>query len=311
MCRTTRCSPDRPTEGHALRIKPRTFLAHRAVRLAEKWLDRTLLPIDFPPAREGPRYGFGRPPHARLKAILGRDHAAYSRSLESVRAYRADLARIELHAAAPADPFWFNKWLPSLDAAALYAFLRDRDPRLYIEVGSGMSTLFARRAVDDGHLRTRICSIDPAPREPAARRAAHETVDQPLEVADLSLFDALGPGDVVFLDGSHRVLTQSDATVFLLEVLPDLPDGVLVGVHDILWPDDYLPEWTEYHWSEQYLVAAHLLAEGHNTRLELAAHYAGRHADLTGVLDPLWDEIALPADARRGFGLWLTTTNRA
>ena len=95
-----------------------------------------------------------------------------------------------------------------------------------------------------------------------------------------------------------------------MEVLPELPDGVLVGVHDVLWPDDYFPEWTDYNWSEQYLVAAHLLAEGEKTRCELAAHYVGRHADLTAVLAPMWDAIALPADARRGFALWLSTSGR-
>ena len=33
-----------------------------------------------------------------------------------------------------------------LDAAAIYAFIRDRCPALYLEIGSGMSTRFAARA---------------------------------------------------------------------------------------------------------------------------------------------------------------------
>ena len=60
----------------------------------------------------------------------------------------------------------------------------------------------------------------------------------------------------MFFDGSHRVFSNSDAAVFHLEVLPSLPDGVVVGIHDVLWPDDYLPELTAFWWSEQYVLGA-------------------------------------------------------
>lgn len=48
--------------------------------------------------------------------------------------------------------------------------------------------------------------------------------------------------DVVFLDGSHRVFMNNDASVFFLDGLPRLPPGVLVGVHDIFLPEDYGPD---------------------------------------------------------------------
>ena len=293
------------------RPKPRTFLARQCVRLAERWTSRTLLPIDFPPARLGPRYGHGRPPHRRLLEILAAAEPAYRRNLAAIMAHRDDLARIP---AGPEGrdraPVWRNRWLPGLDAAAIYGFIRSREPRLYLEVGSGMSTFFARRAIEDGGLETQIVSVDPWPREEGADSVSDRIVRDPLETLDLSVFDDLQAGDVLFMDGSHRVLANSDATVFFLDVLPELRDGVLVGVHDILLPDDYLPEWQGYHWSEQYLMAAHLLAGARGTELELASRYVSEHSDLYGLTEPLWRSPGFEEVDPRGFALWFTTSGR-
>lgn len=288
----------------SFRPKPRTFLARQCVRVAERWMDRKLLPIDYPPRHPGPRYGHGKPSHARLLEILRQREDAYARNLRMLASYSEDLARI------PTGPgeglVWKNAWLPPLDGAALYGYVRARSPRAYVEVGSGMSTRFARRAISDGGLPTLITSIDPAPRA-EIDALCDRVVREPLEALDLSLFDELGEGDVVFMDGSHRVLTNSDATVFFLDVLPALPAGVLVGVHDILLPDDYPREWTGWHWSEQYLMAAHLLAGGDGIRLELAAYYAHAHSDLYRILDPLWNAPALEGVPALGWALWLTS----
>ena len=163
--------------------------------------------------------------------------------------------------------------------AALYGFLREREPRQYVEIGSGVSTLCARRAIQDGGLATRITSIDPQPRADVDAACDH-VIRAPLEQVDLGLFDDLGEGDIVFMDGSHHALANSDTVAFFLDVLPALPDGVLVGVHDILLPDDYPPEWADFHWSEQYLVAAYLLARGDQVRVELPCSYVHAHSEL-------------------------------
>lgn len=290
------------------RPKARTFLARHAVRLAEKWMDRTLLPIDYPPREAGPRYGYGRPPHDRLLTILGGAEDRYARNLEAFACYGDDLADI------PEGPTsdglaWRNIWLPPLDLVSIYGFLRERAPNNYVEVGSGMSTLCARRAIEDGRLATRITSIDPHPRA-EVDVVCDRVVREPLETLDLALFDEVGEGDVVFMDGSHRALTNSDAVAFFLDVLPVLPDGVLVGVHDMLLPDDYPSEWNDFHWSEQYLMAAYLLAEGDRARLELATYFAHVYSDVHHVLEPVWRATAVGDVPRVGVGLWLTTANR-
>ena len=98
----------------------------------------------------------------------GRDR--YRKHLGAILELREPLLRIPATAdpaadgAAAGEPTWVNGWLPGLDSAALYTILARTDPALYLEVGSGNSTKFARRAIEDHGLRTRLVSIDPQPR---------------------------------------------------------------------------------------------------------------------------------------------------
>jgi hypothetical protein len=83
---------------------------------------------------------------------------------------------------------------------------------------------------------------------------------------------------------------------------------VLVGIHDILLPDDYVPEWSQYYWSEQYLLAAWLLAGAGRMRLELAGRYVTEYTDLADVMEPLWESPNLRGVGRHAFALWMTTS---
>ena len=121
-----------------------------------------------------------------------------------------------------------------------------------------------------GGFETRIVSIDPQPRA-EVDELCDRVLRVPLEAADLSVFDELSDGDVLFFDGSHRTFMNSDATVFFLEVLPRLADGVLVGVHDVFLPYDYPRDFADRYYSEQYLLAAHLIAGNPRARAR-AAH---------------------------------------
>ena len=211
-----------------------------------------------------------------------------------------------MHARDPREPSWVNDWLPALDGAAIYAFIRSRAPSLYIEIGSGHSTKFAARAVRDGRLRTRIVSIDPQPRADM-EGLCDRVLRVPLEAADLSVFDELSGGDVVFFDGSHRTFMNSDATVFFLEVLPRLADGVLVGVHDVFLPYDYPRDFADRYYSEQYLLAAHLIAGNPAFEPVLPTFYASRHPELRSLTHPVWTDPRLEGIEPRGYAFWLRT----
>lgn len=253
------------------------------------------------------RFGHGLPPHPELTAIIGRNRDRYLEHVRSIVALADDLARIPLQRGQdPSEPAWVNDWLPGFDAAALYMFVATQRPQLYLEVGSGTSTTFVRRAVRDHGLPTRLVSIDPQPRS-EIDALCDEVVRQPLEDVDLSVFDTVAPGDIVFVDNSHRVLPNSDATVVFLEVLPRLPAGVLVHLHDIWLPDDYPPQWADRFYSEQYVLAGFLLGGAQGFETELPAWYVINDPEAAGLLGPLWDRLGSDQVERHGGSYWLRT----
>jgi hypothetical protein len=236
--------------------------------------------------------------------LIARHEATYSAELEQLGVWEDELASIDVRRTDPLQPCWLNPWLFGLDGASIYGYLRTLQPAHYVEIGSGNSTMFAARAKRVGGLDTVITSIDPAPRS-SVDELCDTVMRLPLENVALDTFRGLGPNDIVFVDNSHRVFMNSDVTAFFLDVLPELPSGVLVGIHDILLPDDYLPEWAEYWFSEQYLLAAYLLAEAEWLEPVLACHYVSEHPELSQVLRPLWRRLAIPDRETRGFAFWL------
>lgn len=133
-------------------------------------------------------------------------------------------------------------------------------PQRFVEVGSGYSTKFARRAIREHSMPTRITSI-PAPRAEIGQ-LCDSVIRRPLEEVDLGIFDELESGDFLFIDSSHRTFTNSDVTIVFMDVLPRLRSGVLVHFHDIFWPHDYPPAWNDRYYSEQYLLGSYLLGDG-------------------------------------------------
>lgn len=287
----------RPVAGAGGRGERVRELGRRGMVRATRVLFRGYVAaLDYPPSADPrPRWGHGRPPHPRLAELIARHEDAYAQTLQTVLAHADDLAGI------PGD-LWNTRWQPNLDVAVLYGLVRHHAPKTYVEIGSGVSTAFVARARHDGDLTTRIVSIDPGPRVAVQ---ADEAIAEPLELVDLTRFDALQPDDVVFLDGSHRAFMSSDATVFFLDVLPRLRPGVLVGIHDVFLPEDYPPEWRHWHYSEQYLLAAYLLGGGRGVEPVFAARYMSSRAD---TLRPLWDRLGV--EPGPGVAFWLRITDR-
>jgi len=261
--------------------------------------------LDYP-VTPVPRWGYGKPPHPQLYEMFARDRESYRQSLTDFLNYTAHLLAIPLRQPKGSDqPSWIHHWLDGLDTLALYGFVASRKPGTYLEIGSGYSTKLVRRAIRDHSLPTRLISIDPHPRA-EIDALCDEIVRQPLEDTDLSRFEQLQAGDILFCDGSHRVFMNSDVTVFFLEILPRLKAGVLVHIHDIELPYDYLPEHAHWYYSEQYLLAASLLAGHRNYRVVLPNAFVCREQDLVALVNPLWQQ--LPGVAFRGSSFWLETT---
>jgi hypothetical protein len=77
--------------------------------------------------------------------------------------------------------------------------------------------------------------------------------------------------------------------MLLLDVIPALPPGVLVHVHDVFTPRDYPEEWSRrrWFWAEQYVVEGLLT---HNPRLEVVLavdHLLREHADAFAAACPV------------------------
>ena len=186
---------------------------------------------------------------------------------------------------------------------ALYGLLAERRPSLLLEVGSGWSTRVARRAITDLDLPTRLVSIDPSPRA-EVDRICDEVVRDRVESCADRLAARLAPGDILFIDSSHRVLMGNDVTVLFLEVLPRLAPGVLVHVHDVFLPWDYPAEWIDRVYAEQYLLAMLLLAGGDRVRVVLPNAAVAADPELAAVLAPLWARPELAGVPTHGSSFW-------
>ena len=222
----------------------------------------------------------------------------FAQVLSAIEAYGEDLRRI----AAGGTPARFDQdWFPPLDAAA-YAIVRAARPARIVEVGSGHSTRFLAQAVADGGFASEIVCIDPQPRAAIAALPVRH-VPLLLHEADPALFGALMPGDVLFIDSSHVALPGTDVDRLFLDVLPRLPAGVLVHVHDVFLPDPYPAEWAWRGYNEQLLVAA--LIVGGACELTWSSRWAATRLDPAAQQGVL---AALPrASGAFDTSLWLRT----
>lgn len=269
--------------------------------------------LDYP-VHPRPRYGYGLPPHPELFELIDSNRSNYLEVLSRFESFAANLSRIgEVANANGIEPYWQNGYLGALNAVALYCFAALHNPSTYVEIGSGNSTKFMRRSIRDNDLRTRIVSIDPTPRA-EIDSICDEIIREPLESIEQGIFERLVSGDILVFDGSHMVFQNSDATVFFLEILPRLAPGVLVYIDDIFLPYDYPPEWRDRFYSEQYLLAATLLADRtHRYEIILPHVFIGHDDELAEASSALWSKIGREAkrgrgpgaDSRTGNGMWL------
>jgi len=179
------------------------------------------------------------------------------------------LAIAQQRGIAPA-PSFDQDWFPTLDAVAAYTLVRQYGPKRIVEVGSGHSTRFLARAVQDAGLPTEITAIDPQPRAALTGLPVrfHNAI---MQTADASIFAALQTGDILFIDSSHILMPGTDVDWLFNRVLPALPQGVLVHIHDIFLPDDYPADWAWRGYNEQQAIGP-LLAGGFQP--VFSSHYA-------------------------------------
>jgi SAM-dependent methyltransferase len=193
------------------------------------------------------------------------------------------------------------------DAEIAYAIVRRFRPRSVLELGSGFSTLalgLACLANEREGDPCRLVANDPYPRGVVDARApgVTEVLGRPAQDVPLAEFEALEPGDVLFVDTTHVIKLGGDVNYVILEVLPRLRPGVLVHFHDIWLPDQYHRALTEVlgmHWNEQYLLQAFLIGNREFEVLFATHAVCARHPERFQALVPGYTGENYPS------GFWL------
>jgi predicted O-methyltransferase YrrM len=191
-----------------------------------------------------------QPPYPAIERLFEEHSGQFAAVLDAVDARAEALERCK--------GMFEQSWFPALDAAAAYALVRERKPRRIVEVGSGHSTRLLSKALGGVG---EILAIDPAPRADIAGLPGVRVKSSTLQAAPGTVFDALAQGDVLFIDSSHILMPGSDVDILLNRVLPRLPSGALVHIHDIFLPFDYPAIWGWRAYNEQQGVVP-LLTSG-------------------------------------------------
>lgn len=168
------------------------------------------------------------------------------------------------------------------DAEYLYNMIRLFKPKTVVEVGAGSSTLMAQNAIAKnreeilGYHCRHLC-IEPFENKYLDELSV-DVLRKKVEDVDVSVFKSLQANDIFFIDSSHVIRPQGDVLFEYLEILPVLNSGVLVHIHDIFTPRDYLKEWIAKprFWNEQYLLEA-FLTNNKEFRIIGAVNFLMRH----------------------------------
>ena len=253
-----------------------------------------------------PRYGHGLPPHKELNEIISANRDVYSGYIDLALKHKESIQQIkktgvETDALSPA---WNNSFLPGLDIVMIYTMLAELKPKRYVEVGSGNSTKVAAKAKRELNLQTEITSIDPMPRA-EIDSLADIVIRKPFESIDLNTLLELEENDILFIDNSHRILPNSDAMVFFMEILPRLKKGVVVHIHDIYLPYDYPQFMCDRFYTEQYGLAFYILANPKKYYTIFPNYFVSEDKELSQRLSPMWNHDNLQGVERHGGSYWL------
>jgi hypothetical protein len=232
---------------------------------------RLLLRIGVMPVRDHYYEPMINPSHLRYELSKPRNLPAIDFNVDEQLSlldrftFQEELAKFPLAQENRLEFFYRNASFGSGDAEYLYSIIRLTKPKRIIEIGSGFSTLMARAAVDrnralDARYGCEHTCIEPY-EQPWLEELRLRVIRRRVEICDPNLFAELQAGDILFIDSSHVIRPQGDVVFEYLELLPILRSGVLVHIHDIFTPRDYLDEWVIDEvklWNEQYLLEAFL-----------------------------------------------------
>lgn len=174
------------------------------------------------------------------------------------------------------------------DGTILYAMLHYFKPKKMIEIGCGYSTSLSLDVItEELSGKTSVTLIDPFPGLALSlleeKRIKGEITLHAARIQDvpLDIFQTLESGDILFIDSTHVAKAGSDVLHEYFSILPCLQAGVVIHIHDIFWPFEYLPHsFTKNFpaWNELYLLRA-LLTNNPHYEILFFNHYFGLMAE--------------------------------
>jgi Methyltransferase domain len=216
--------------------------------------------------------------------------------LDKLAPYRSEIAELGI-----------QPGFGALDVEVLYGMVRRFSPRLFIEVKSGVSTLVTARAMaaneEDGGAAGTINVLDPNATPEIAEDARIAVRREDITKVPVDMFRQLARDDVLFVDTSHVLKTGSDVQYLFLDVLPQIPVGTLVHVHDVFLPREYPMSWlTDLRFAnEQYVLQAFLAFNDSFEVVWSSAYMHHRHSERLAALFHSYDAAA----SRQGASFWM------
>ena len=200
---------------------------------------------------------------------------------------------------------WENDQFGLADAAVLSSMVRWLRPARVVEVGSGWSSAVLMDTLEAFDLTADVTFIEPDltllhKLLDAADLAACTVREEMVQDTPAEVFGSLTAGDLLFIDSTHILKAGSDVEHVLFRVLPLIPTGVVVHVHDMFWPWQYPQDWLQQHrdWNEIYAYHA-LLSGGDTWKVLLFSDWLFQHAP-----DLVAEHLPEAVGARPG-SLWL------
>jgi hypothetical protein len=155
------------------------------------------------------------------------------------------------------------------DAIIFHLMIRWAKPSRIIEVGCGNSscvTLDTNEHFFDNKISCTFIEPYPALVQSLLKPTDKiNLIPSRLQEVNLTVFDALEKGDILFVDSTHVSKLNSDVNRIFFEILPRLKPGVFIHIHDIFSGFEYPEQWLREGrtWNEQYLLRAFLQYNDH------------------------------------------------
>jgi len=220
-----------------------------------------------------------------IKTIPNATLEHYQALLNSFLSFWDAMVRIPLsphsRAADIEGPGWRNPDLPPLDALSLYCILCLKNPKNYVEIGSGSSTRFARQAISDCHLKTviTVCDKLPYPGDPI-NLLADRRRRAPLPQVSRTIVNTLEKGDILHVNTS--TLPDQGMSVIIEEIIPNLPIGVFI----------------------QFRESPSGCEDTRGIEVFFPCADVSQDPGLCSILSPFWNEIGLGKDEGIGRSCW-------